>query len=116
MRSIARILAVVLVFALALGGLSTVAVADTGVSTVERVGSIDISVEDRHVHIDGAEVSGEGLPSIEIDERTYSVDSLSIQTDGLTVDYSGTTYEICSLDVSLENVGVTISDSSIGSE
>ncbi|WP_255168036.1 hypothetical protein [Natrononativus amylolyticus] len=116
MRSVARILAVVLVAALALGGLSTVAVADTGASTVEQVGSIDLSIEDRHVHVDGADVSGEGLPSIEIDERTYTVDSLSFQSDGLTFEYGDTTYEICSVDITLENVGITVTDSSVGGE
>lgn len=116
MRSIAKILAVILAVAIVAGTLPAVAVADTGATSVERVGSIDLSIEDKHVTIDGASVTGEGLPSMEIDERTYSVDSLSVQTDGLTIDFNGTTYEVCSVDITLSDVGVTVSDTSIGAD
>ncbi|WP_306057956.1 hypothetical protein [Natronococcus wangiae] len=115
MRSYTQIVVVALVVAMTLGGLSTAAVADTGETDVEQLGSVVVSVEDNEYHIDGAEITGDGLPSVTIEERTHTIDSLSIQTEGLTVEYDDTTYEVCRLDVTVENVEITLSDISIGS-
>lgn len=115
MRLRTQILTVVLVVAMCLGGLSATAVADDGETNVEEIGSVDVSIEDNEYHIDGAEITGDGLPSVTIEERTHTIDSLSIQTEGLTVDYGDTTYYVCQLDITVEDVEITLSDISIGS-
>jgi hypothetical protein len=114
MRSITQVVAIVLVVALAFGGLSTAAAADSGDTDVEQIGDIDVSVEDEEYRISGATITGDSLPSMTIDERTYEIDSLSIQTEGLTVEYNDTVYHICQLDITVENVEFTLSDISIG--
>lgn len=116
MRSATQIVTVALVIAVCLGGLSATAVADDGETDVEKIGDIDIEIEDNEYHIDGAEITGDGLPSVTIEERTHTIDSLSIQTDGLTVDYGDTTYYVCQLDITVEDVEITLSDISIGEE
>lgn len=116
MRSTTQIIAVALVIALALGGLSTAAAADTGEADVEQIGDIDVSVEDEEYRISGATVTGDSLPSMTIDERTYEIDSLSIQTEGLTIEYNDTIYHVCQLDITVENVELTLSDISIGDD
>ncbi|TYL37027.1 hypothetical protein CV102_18570 [Natronococcus pandeyae] len=116
MRSGTQIVTVALVIAVCLGGLSATAVADDGETDVEKIGDVDIEIEDNEYHIDGAEITGDGLPSVTIEERTHTVDSLSIQTDGLTVDYGDTTYYVCQLDITVEDVEITLSDISIGEE
>lgn len=114
MRTTTRLGVVGLVAVLAIGLLSVGAVAGgSGADDVTQVGSIDASLEDEHVELDGLELSADGLPSYEIDERTYDLESAGIQSDGVTVDVDDRTYEICSVDISLENVSVTVSDVSI---
>ncbi|WP_394740261.1 hypothetical protein [Natronococcus roseus] len=117
MRTTTRFGVVGLVAVLAIGLLSAGAVAGgSGGADVTQVGSIDASIEDEHVELDGLELSADGLPSYEIDERTYDLDSAGIQSDGVTVDVNDRTYEICSVDISLENVSITVSDVSINGD
>ena len=118
MRTTTRFGVIGLVAVLAVGLLSAGAVAggSSGADGVTQVGSIDASLEDEHVELDGLELSADGLPSYEIDERTYDLDSAGIQSDGVTVDLNDRTYEICSVDISLENVSVTVSDVSINGD
>ncbi|MFU8866733.1 hypothetical protein [Natronococcus sp.] len=117
MRTTARFGVVGLVAVLAIGLLSAGAVAGGGgAGDVTQVGSIDATIENEHVELDGLELSADGLPSYEIDERTYDLESAGIQSDGVTVDVNDRTYEICSVDISLENVSVTVSDVSINGD
>jgi hypothetical protein len=116
MRRTTQLAAIALVFALTLGGMSTAAAADTGASDVERIAEIDISIENEEFTVDGADITGDRLPSIDIDERSYEIESFSVQTDGLTIEYGDTVYQICELDISVENVELTLSDISLGSE
>lgn len=116
MRSITHIVAAIAVLTAGLTGLSTVAIADTGHTNVEQMSSIDVSIEDEEYRVDGIDISGDGLPSVGIDERTYTADSLSIQADGLIIEYDGTIYEVCEVDVTLENVELTVSNVSVNGD
>ncbi|MDG5821268.1 hypothetical protein [Natronococcus sp. A-GB7] len=118
MRTTTRFGVIGLVAVLAIGLLSAGAVAGGNSATddVTQVGSIDASLEDEHVELDGLELSSDGLPSYEIDERAYDLESAGIQSDGVTVDVNDRTYEICSVDISLENVSITVSDISINGD
>jgi hypothetical protein len=116
MRRTTQLAAIALVLALAFGGVSSAAAADAEASDVERIAEIDLSIENEEFTIDGATITGDRLPSLSIDERTYEIDSFSVQTDGLTVEYGDTVYHVCELDIAIENVELTLSDTSIGSE
>jgi len=117
-RLLAGSLGLILVLAL----LSTGVTAGAGVGGEEepkddrsQIGPIDVTLEDRHSTISDVEVSGEGLPTIEIDERTVAIHSATASVDGMTVSVRGTTYEVGPLQIGLENVGIHLEEISIGS-
>jgi len=116
-RFLAGGLGLILVLAL----FSTGVAAGTGVGEEEpkddrvQVGPIDVTLEDRHITISDVEVSGEGLPAVEIDERTIEIHSATASIDGMTVNVRGTAYEVGPLEVGLENVGIHLEEISIGS-
>ncbi|WP_207587397.1 hypothetical protein [Halomontanus rarus] len=123
MRFPTRVLVGLLVLAVALTVVSTagLAVGDDRASEtagekdtdVESLGDIDLVLEDEHVRIDDVEASGEGLPSVNIDERTVEIESATVETDGVTVTFRGTTYEIGQVSIGLENVGVSLENISV---
>lgn len=80
---------------------------------VESLGDIDLVLEDEHVRIDDVEASGEGLPSVNIDERTVEIESATVETSGVTATFRGTTYEIGQVSIGLENVGVSLENISV---
>ncbi len=116
-RLLAGSLGLILVLAL----LSTGVTAGAGVGGEEpkddrtQVGPIDITLEDRHITISDVEASGDGLPAVEIDERTIAIHSATASIDGMTVNVRGTTYEVGPLQIGLENVGIQLEEISIGS-
>ncbi|MCU4743407.1 hypothetical protein [Natronoglomus mannanivorans] len=87
-----------------------------GDKDVETLGDIDLVLEDEHVQIDDVEASGEGLPSMDIDERTIEIESATVETDGVTATFRGTTYEIGQVSIGLENVGVSLENVTIHDE
>lgn len=105
------IIGLVLIFVI---GMTSVGAAAGDTTDATQIGSIDVTIADEEFTIENVKVSGEGLPSYEIDERTYEIDSASFQSDGVTVSLNETTYEICSIDIRLENISVTLSDVSVG--
>lgn len=123
MRFPTRVLVGLLVLAVALTVVSTagLAVGDDSVSETageketdgESLGDIDLVLEDEHVRIDDVEASGEGLPSMNIDERTVEIESATVETDGVTATFRGTTYEIGQVSIGLENVGVSLENISV---
>ncbi|AGB38748.1 hypothetical protein [Natronococcus occultus] len=113
MRSVTRVGAAGIALVLAISLLSMGAVAGGQSADVTQISSIDFTVEDRHASIEDVELSGPGLPSIDIDERTFELDSAEIQTDGFLVEFGETTYEICSVDIQFDDVTLTVSDVSI---
>jgi hypothetical protein len=106
------IIGLVLVLAVGLTSVGVAAGGDTTETT--QISSIDVTIADEAFAIENVEISGESLPSYEIDERSYELESASIQSDGVTVSLGETTYEICSVDLQLENISVTIAGVSIG--
>ncbi len=115
MRSMTQRLAICLVLMVSVTGFATVAAADGAETNSKQLGSIDVSLEDKHASIDEIEISSQALPTVEIDERTYSINSFSLHADGVTLEYNGRSYDICQVDITLENVGITVSDISINS-
>lgn len=123
MRFPTRVLVGLLVLAVALAAVPTAGLAagdgpasDTAGdedTDVETIGDIDLVLEDEHVQIDDVEASGEGLPSVDIDERTIEIESASVETEGVTVTFRGTTYEIGQVSIGIENVGVSLENVTI---
>lgn len=113
MRALTRGLIVALVIGVALSSVPATALATTGDSDAAAVGNVDVTIEDERVHVTDVEVSGDGLPSVEIDERTYTIDSASLSVDGVTVGVGDRTYEIGDVEIEVENVGVTLEDVAI---
>ncbi|NKE37979.1 hypothetical protein GWG54_19715 [Natronococcus sp. JC468] len=105
------ILGLVLIFVI---GMASVGAAAGDTTDATQIGSIGVTIVDEEFTIENVKVSGEALPSYEIDERTYEIDPASFQSDGVAVSLNDTTYEICSIDIRLENISVTLSDVSVG--
>lgn len=120
MRLRNRVLVCLLVLTVVLAGVTATGAvtADDNSSDTETIhlGTVDLVLEDEHVHVSDVDASGEGLPTVEIDERTIEVDSATIETDGVTATVRGTTYEIGQFSLGIENVGVTLEDVSITGE
>lgn len=111
-----RALLIAMALSVGLAGLSGPAIAAGDDSDARHVGSIDVTIADEHIHVSDVEVSGDGLPSLKIDERTYEIDSTSVSIDGATVSSGDRTYEVGGVDLELRNVGVTLEDVSINAE
>lgn len=131
LRSSFRQAVVVVALALVmLGATSVVAGADIGqananvnadatgdaAADVTQIGHQEIEITDEHVTVSGVHVSGSDLPTVDINERTYTVHDASLKTDGLTIAYNGQSYQICSMSIVLDDVSVTFEDVHIGSE
>lgn len=78
------------------------------------VASQDIVVSDAVVRIGGAHLAGPGLPDERIEERTYTLRDATVDIDGLTVVWNDTTYEICHVSITVDDVGVTVHDVTLG--
>lgn len=118
MRPLSRkLVAAVLVSVLLIGGGTTVALADgqSGDESVHEIGSQDITISDATITIEDTHVKGPGLPDATIEDRTYTVEESKMTVDGLTVSVNGETYEICEIDITVQNVGVTLDDVQLSS-
>jgi hypothetical protein len=112
-RWIAVLVALLLV---TVGVTSVVAAADQSStdSAVQQIGRQEIVISDAHVTVSDIHVSGPGLPAIDIHERTYTIQDVSMTTDGLMITYNGQPYEICSVSIALDDFSVTLENIHIG--
>ncbi len=86
----------------------------TGGKTVQ-IGRQNLAIHDLTVTIADLHVHGTDLPSKSISDASYTVHQSTIQTNGFSIDYQGTTYRFCPITVSVDNVGLRLHDLSIGS-
>lgn len=112
-----RLLATVLVSMLLIGGGTTAALADGQSSDegVHKIGSQDITISDATISVQDTHIKGPGLPDATIENQTYTVEESKTTIDGLTVSLNGETYEICEIDITVQNVGVTLDDVQLSS-
>lgn len=98
------------------GGASIVAAAGqaNADSAVEQIGQQEIMIDDVHVTVGDFHMSGSGLPVIDIHERTYTIQNMSMTTDGVMITYNGQSYEVCSVTIVLDDISVTLGDIHIG--
>lgn len=116
LRTRLLILALGLTVAVALLGVSTAAYTGADAGDATHVGTIDLTLEDEHVHVSDVELSGDGLPVTHVDDGTYEIESATVTTEGVTVTYGGTTYQVGQVTIGVENVGVTLEDVTISGE
>ncbi|MFC6733739.1 MULTISPECIES: hypothetical protein [unclassified Haladaptatus] len=83
-------------------------------ASVVELGSHDIVIQDLTVTIRDTHVRGTGLPSESVDDATYTIQESHVSTDGFLVTVDGTTYRICAIDVTIDDVGVELQNVSVG--
>ncbi len=109
-----RIVASALVSILLIAGGATVALADGDASGSEttdvdhKIGNQEITIRDATITISNTSVEGSGLPNATIDDRQYTVGDSTTTIEGLTLSVNGETYEICRIELTVENVGLEL--------
>lgn len=105
-----RLIAPLLIAALLVSTSAGVALAagNASDSGVTKLGSQDITISDATVTISDTNIAGPGFPDLTIDHQRYTLDSSTMTIDGLHVSFNGQTYEICHVDITLKNLGVTL--------
>lgn len=73
-----------------------------------EIASQDVTIRDAVVTIDGAHLTGSGVDDQRVENRTYTVQEATMSVDGLTVVWNDTTYEICHIDITVDDVGLRI--------
>ena len=117
-----RILTAVLVTALVMSAGASTALA--GGSATDAAGdehsdsqeASDITINGLNVVLEDVHITGEGLPDVSIEERTYTIDERSVTIDGLTITVNGAELELDDLTITVEDSTLTLQDVSIGEE
>lgn len=73
-----------------------------------KIASQDIVLSDATVTISDVDASGPGLPDEHIEHRTYTIDDATFTIDGLNVQWDGKTYNFCHVEITVDDVGVTL--------
>lgn len=81
-----------------------------------KIATIDLEISDEEFTIDDVHLSGPGLPDEQIDERTYTLEKTTIQNDGLTFTLNDTKYQVCELDIVIDDVSFSFQDVTLSSE
>lgn len=116
MRTRTRLLIGILVVTLAIAGISATGLASGETASTESttLGEIELVLENEHVHVSDVQLDGDGLPSMELEERTIEIESATVETSGVDATVLGTTYEVGPVSIGIENVGVTLEDVVVG--
>lgn len=112
-----RRLGLVLVAALLLVGAGTtgaLAQDGSGEETV-KIGAQHVVISDAVLTIGDANVSGDGLEDEQVENQSYRIGHAELTVDGLNFSWNGTTYNVCRVDIVLDDVGVVVEDLSVGS-
>lgn len=80
---------------------------------VVDIGYQKITISDLLVTMSDTHVEGTGFPSKSVDEASYTVDNAVISADGFRVTYQETTYRVCAVRITLDDVGLELQDVSI---
>lgn len=83
-------------------------------SDIVDIGRQDVAIRDLTVTVSDTHVRGTGLPDRSVDEAKYTIEELTITTDGFLVTYQDTTYRICAINLTLDEVGLELQNVSIG--
>ena len=110
------VLALIGALVLSTGAVAIASAGETGQSedAVKQIGHQQIDVSDVAINVDDTHIDGPGLPDATLDGDTYLIEESTTTIKGLTVTYNGQTYEICCITVTVDNVGLTFDNVTIG--
>lgn len=115
-----RTVATLLVGLLLASAGATTALAADGDSTnddaVGAEGSSDITIDGFDVAFEDVHVTGEGLPDIDVEDRTYTIEERSVTIDGASVGVNDGSIELNDLTVTVTDSTVTLRDVTVGDE
>ena len=117
---IKRILTALLVTVLVMGARASTALA--GSSTADAASddhaddASDITINGLDVGLEDVHITGEGLPEVDIEDRTYTIDERSVTIDGLTMTVNDAEIGLNDLTITVEDSTLEIHDVSIGEE
>lgn len=97
-------------------GVGDGASAASGDTEAKQIGQVHFEISNEQMTVSDIHVSGSGLPSMDIQERTYTVHNASLMTDGFTVTLNGQDYEFGSVSIVVEDVSLTVENVQVGSE
>jgi hypothetical protein len=102
---------------LSIGSTTALASADADATAedgdVVELGSHDVHLADTTLHVEDLHLRGDGLPQKSVDEADVTLDG-ETTIDGVTVTLNGQTYQVGRVTVTLDDVGVSVEDVSIG--
>ena len=115
-RNVVMLIALLVTSVSAVGTLGVATAANSpsgGENEVVDIGYQKIAINDLLVMVSDTHVEGTGLPNKSVDEASYTVDHSVISTDGFRVTYQETTYRICGVTVTIDNVGLELQNVSV---
>lgn len=87
---------------------------ETASTDAIEIGDQDIVIEDATVHITDTHLTGPGLPEKSIDEATFTVENSTVSTGGFVVTINGQDISVGHLSLTVDDVGVTLENVSMG--
>jgi len=114
-----RVLTALLVTALVMSAGASTALAGSGTANVEgdhADNASDITISGFDVGLEDVHITGEGLPEVDIEDRTYTVDERSVTVDGLTMTVNDAEIGLDDLTITVEDSTLELHDVSIGGE
>ncbi|WP_049971006.1 hypothetical protein [Haladaptatus cibarius] len=105
-----QLTASILIGVLLLAGGTSVALAGGQAASdeIHEIGSQEITIQDATITVSDTSLSGPGLPDTTIEDRSYTVAESTTTIEGLTLSVNGETYEICRIEITIEEVGLTL--------
>lgn len=79
-----------------------------------RIGAQHLVVSDATLTIGDVQVRGDGVEQERVENRSYYVDHAELTLEGLNLRWDGTTYNVCRVEVVLDDVGIVIEDATTG--
>jgi hypothetical protein len=110
-----------LISALLVSAGASTALADTPSETgptnaLDQASESDITINGLDIALKDVQITGNGLPEMSIEDRTYSVDERTITLDGMTVTINDTEIGVNDLTITVENSTLAIQNVGISSE
>ena len=110
---VALLITVLVVSAGASTALANTSASETGPTDTPDHAS-DITINGLDVALKDVQITGNGLPELSIEDRTYSVDERTVTLDGMTVTVNDTEIGFSDLTITIENSTLAIRNVGIG--
>jgi len=118
LTSTKRILTALLVTALVMsaGASTALAGSSTDAEDDHADGASDITINGLDVGLEDVHITGEGLPHVDIEDRTYTIDERSVTIGDLTMTVNDAEIGLDDLTITVEDSTLELHDISIGGE